>query len=130
MVSPLAPAFANIFMVFHESKWLNEYNLNTPKYYFRYFDDILVAFGNEQDSLNFEYFLNKKHPNIKFTIEKQINDSIAFLDVFVVGITNQNLTLQTYPKSTYIGLLLNFKRFKTFSYKISVIKLPIDRSDR
>ena len=27
MVFPLAPAFANIFMGFHESKWLNEYNL-------------------------------------------------------------------------------------------------------
>ena len=130
MISPLAPAFANIFMVFHESKWLNEYNLNTPKFYFRYVDDIQVAFGNKQDSLNFEYFLNNKHPNIKFTIEKQLNDSIAFLDIFVLDINNQNLTLQTYPKSTYIGLLLNFKRFTTFSYKISVIKRLIDRSDR
>ena len=27
MVFPLAPVFANIFMGFHESKWLNEYNL-------------------------------------------------------------------------------------------------------
>ena len=28
MGSPLAPVLANIFMGFHESKWLNEYNLN------------------------------------------------------------------------------------------------------
>ena len=33
MGSPLAPAFANIFIVFYE-KWLNEYNLNKPQYYF------------------------------------------------------------------------------------------------
>ena len=51
--SPLAPVYANIFMGFHESKWLNEYNLNNPKFYLRYFDDILAAFKNEQDSLNF-----------------------------------------------------------------------------
>ena len=33
MGSPLAPALANIFMGFHEYKWLNEYNLNKPKFY-------------------------------------------------------------------------------------------------
>ena len=53
MGSPLAPVLANIFMGFHESKWLNKYNLNKPKFYLRYVDDILAAFYNEQDSLNF-----------------------------------------------------------------------------
>ena len=86
MGSPLAPVLANIFMGFHESKWLNEYNLNKPKFYLRYVDDILAAFDNEQDSLNFLIFLNNRHPNIKFTIEKQINHSITFLDVFISGI--------------------------------------------
>ena len=51
--SPLAPVVANIFMGFHESKWPNEYNLSKPKFYLRYVDDILAAFYNEQDSLNF-----------------------------------------------------------------------------
>ena len=88
MSSPLAPVLANTFMGFYESKWLNEYNLNKPKFYLRYVDDILAAFDNEQDSLNFLNFLNNRHPNIKFTIEKQINHSIAFLDVFISGINN------------------------------------------
>ena len=68
------------------------------------------------------------HPNFKFTIEKQINHSIAFLDGFISGINNQNPTLQTYHKSTYTGLHLNFKSFTLFSYKISLIKCLIDRS--
>ena len=85
MGSPLAPVLANIFMGFHESKWLNEYNLNKPKFYLRYVDDILAAFDYEHDSLN---FLNSRHPNIKFTREKQNNHSIAFLDVFISGINN------------------------------------------
>ena len=38
MGSPLAPVLANIFMGFHESKSLNEYNLNKPKY------DMLMTF--------------------------------------------------------------------------------------
>ena len=53
MASPLAPVLANILMGFHESKWLNEYSLNKSKFFLRYLDDILVAFDNEQDSVNF-----------------------------------------------------------------------------
>ena len=81
MGSPLTPVLANIFMGFYES----------------------TAFDKETDSLN---FLNKRHPNIKFTIEKQINHSIALkncnsIDVLISGINKQHLTLQTYHKSTY-----------------------------
>ena len=47
--------------------------------------------------------------------------------MFISGINNQNLTLQTYYKSTHTGLLLNFKSFTSFSYKISLIKCLIDR---
>ena len=87
-------------MGFYKPTWLNEYNLNKPKFYLRYVDDILAAFDKEQDSQIFLNFLKKMHPNIKFTIEKQINHPIAFLDLFNSVINNQNLTLQTYHKST------------------------------
>ena len=59
---------------------------------------------------------------MKFTIEKQINHSIAFLYVFISGINNQNLTLEKCDKLTDTGLLLNYKSFTSFSYEISVIK--------
>ena len=81
-------------MGFYKSKSFNEYNLNKPKFYLRYVDEIPAAFGNEQDSLNLG------HPNIKFTIEKQINHSMAFLDVFISGVNNQNVTLQTYHRTS------------------------------
>ena len=128
MGSPLALVLANIFMGFYKSKLLNEYNLNKATFYLRYVDDILAAFDKEQDSLNFLNFLNKRHPNIKFALEKQINHSVAFLDVFISRINNQNLTLPKHHKLTYTGLLLNFKSFTSFSYKISLIKCLIDRS--
>ena len=128
MGSPLGLVLANIFMGFYESKWLNEYNLNKPKFHLRYADDILAAFDKERDSLNLLNFLINKHCNIKFTIEKLINHSISLLDVFISGMDNQNLTLQTYHKLTTTGLLLNFKSFTWFSYKINLIKCLIDRS--
>ena len=40
------------------------HGLNKPNFYLRYVDDILAAFDNQQDSLNFLDFLNKRHPNI------------------------------------------------------------------
>ena len=53
MNSTLAPVLANILRDFHESEWLNEYNLSEPNFYLRYVDDILAAFDNEQDLINF-----------------------------------------------------------------------------
>ena len=54
MGSPLAPVLANIFMGFY--KWFNEHNLNKPKFYSRYVDDILAVFDNKKDSVNFLLF--------------------------------------------------------------------------
>ena len=79
MGPPLAPVVANIFINFYEFKWLNEYNLNKPNFYLRYLDDILAAFDNVQDSLNFLDFLNKRHPTIKFTIENKLPIPSLFL---------------------------------------------------
>ena len=92
MASPLSPVLTNISKGFYGSKLLNEYNLNKSKFYLRYVNDILAAFEKEEASLNFLNFLNNKHSNIKFTIEKQVNHSIALLDVFISGINNQNFT--------------------------------------
>ena len=72
-----------------------------------------------------EYNLNKT----KFYLRYVDGILAAFENnVFGSGIEIQNLTLQTYHKSTYTGLLLNFKSLTLFSYKISLIKCLIDRS--
>ena len=84
MGCPFPSVRGNVFMSFYESKWLNKYDLNKPKFYLRYVADILAAFEKERDSLNLLNFLNNKHPNITFMIEKQVNHSIIFLDVFIL----------------------------------------------
>ena len=80
-----------VFIELFEFRSVLKYNLNKPKFYLRYVDDILGAFGNEiyLNSLNFLNVLNNSHLNIKITIERQINHSTAFLDVFISGINNQ-----------------------------------------
>ena len=97
------------------------YDLNKLKFYLRYVDDILAAFEKEQDSSNFLSFLNNKRPNIKFTIEKQVNNFIAFRHAFISGMDNQNLTFHTYHKLTYMGLLFRvLHRFHTRLVELNV----------
>ena len=89
MGSLFPPVLANIFMRFHECKWLNKYNLNKPKFCLRYVDGIQAPFRKEQYLLNLLNFLSNKYPNIKFTIEKQVNHCVAFLIILISGIDNK-----------------------------------------
>ena len=62
--------------------------LTNPNLVLRSVDDILAAFEKEQDLLNFLNILRNKYFNIKFTIEKQVGYSVAFIDVFISGMDN------------------------------------------
>ena len=62
---------------------------------------------------------------ILFFQNKLTNPLLFSLYSFQVSIIK--ISLQTYNKSTYRGLLLNFKSFASFLYKISLIKCLIDR---
>lgn len=52
MGSPLAPILANIFMGYHEKKWIENYSDTKPILYKRYVDDIFAAFTN-REAINF-----------------------------------------------------------------------------
>lgn len=84
----MVSVLGNVFWAHRETKWLNEYNLNKPKFYSKYAEDILAVFDKEQDSLSFCNVLNKKHLDIKFTIGKQVKYFITVLDVFFSGTYN------------------------------------------
>ena len=94
----LAKILSLLFLNLRMQIFLINFLFPTIQYiYISIFNDIFLAvLDNEQDSLNFLNFLNKKHPNIYFNIEKQVNHSMVFLNEFISGINNQNLTLQTY----------------------------------
>ena len=103
MGSPLAPILANLFLAQLEQSWLSEEC--SPLYYSRYVDDCICLFDNQDKINRFHEFLNKQHPNLKFTTEVG-NDKLAFLDVLIN--TEPNLTTSIYRKDTYTGILLNY----------------------
>ena len=77
MGSPLGPALANLFMGYHENKWLNSEESSTVLFYERYVGDIFCLFKCETDADRFLTFLNRQPPNIKFTIEEEKNKNFA-----------------------------------------------------
>ena len=88
-------------------------------------ENIFSVFNLKDEAKRFFSYLNLRHPNIKFTMEKEVNKVIPFLDVLIDN-ANNILNTTTYHKSSYSGLLLNFNSFTSRFYKISLIKCLID----
>ena len=53
MGSTLGPVFANLFMGYHENKWLQEFNKGKVLMYNHHIHDIFCMFRNERDAENF-----------------------------------------------------------------------------
>ena len=107
MGSPLAPVLANFFMGHHENNWLNNYKGVKPTLYRRYVEDIFCLFDKKEDSSLFLDYLNKQHPSIKFTDEREINGSLPFLDINIHKGVGGKFETSVYHKSSYSGLLTN-----------------------
>ena len=93
MGSPLGPVLANLFMGFHERKWLSEYQGPPVKFYKRYVDDIFCMFEHKDHAYQFLNYLNEQHACIKFTIEEEENGKLPFLDVLVNKLETDNFIL-------------------------------------
>ena len=125
--SPLGPVLANLFMGFHEKQWFSDFTYSIVLLYRRYVDDIICLFYCENDAIKFFDFLNTRHPNIKFTFEKQVDGKLAFLDI-LLSTTQDKISTSAFRKKSSIGLYTNFTSFTPFSYKIGLIKTLTHRA--
>ncbi|XP_065664801.1 uncharacterized protein LOC136086432 [Hydra vulgaris] len=128
MGSLLAPILANIFVGYHEQTWVKNCStlkITAPFFYKRYVDDITAIFNSECEALEFLKHLNKQHKSLKFTMKKEQDNQIAFLDVLIKK-SNSFLT-SVYHKKTYTGLLLNCFSFIPSGYKFGLFRCLIDR---
>ena len=124
MCSPLAPVLANLFMGQHEKRWLENYNSGI-EFYRRYVDNTFALFHTEQDALSFFSHINTQHPNIMFTMKREENHKLPFLDVLLDKQSNQSIITSVFHKKTYTGLLTNYYNFVPFSYKLGSVRTLI-----
>ena len=128
MRSPLAPALANLFMGHHEKLWLKNFNGSTILFYCWYVDDAFCLFHSEHNTTKFFDYINSRHLNIRFTMEKQVNHKLPFLDVLIDNHDPSSSLTRIYRKKTFTGLLTNYFSFTSYSYKVGLIKTLVDRA--
>jgi hypothetical protein len=98
--------------------------------YYRYIDDILIIYNShETDIENTLYEFNNIHPNIKFTIEKEVNNTINFLDLSISKADN-NLQLGIYRKPTTTDSVIHSDSCHPLEHKRAAINFLINQLNR
>jgi hypothetical protein len=128
MGSPISPVLANIFLCDFEKRFLDTCPAEfRPSFYKRYVDDTFIVFDTEEQADHFLEYINNCHPNIHFTIEKEEEKSIPFLDILIHR-SHNNFTTQVYRKSTFTGLGTNYLSSTPSRYKLNSIRTLIHRA--
>ncbi|KAJ0170974.1 hypothetical protein K1T71_013746 [Dendrolimus kikuchii] len=105
MGSPVSPVVADIFMEDFEQKALDTAPAK-PKMYKRYVDDTFAVLPNDKVSAFLDH-LNSISSNIKFTMELEANNKLAFLDVLILRNPDNTLGHTVYRKPTHTDKYLN-----------------------
>ena len=81
--------------------WLENFHGSTILFYRRYVDDTFCLFNSDRDATIFFDYINSRHPNIKFTMEKQVNHKLPFLDVLIDNNDPQFLSNKGLPQEIF-----------------------------
>ena len=122
MRSQLGPALANLFRRYHEQKWLQSFEECELILYRKCVDDIICLFNSESGADKLFVFLNQQLPKIKFTIVKQTENQLSFLNLLITS-NGGNFLTSVYQKKHFIGLYTDYLSFTPFSYKIGLVKM-------
>ena len=123
MGSPLCPVLANIFMAELEQNII--VTLSEEKSFWKRYVDDTICFVNSNCISSVLESLNSSHSNIKFTIEIQKENKIAFLDILIHSKNLINTTM--YRKKMNTDLYINWKSFSVNSWKWGTHKTLISR---
>ena len=136
MGNTLAVILSNIFMVVKIEARFEERDIR-PKLYKRYVDDLFMLTGSSEEADRYFTSLKASHPSINFTMEKETNNKLAFLDILIIR-ENGRFKTEIYRKPTDTGLMLNylaiapqlFKRNLVIGEAIRVTKRCSDFADK
>lgn len=129
MGSPLSPLLAEIFMADLEHTILNlDHAKSRIKFWYRYVDDILICTeGTDRQMEGFLEVINSLNPKIKFTFEKEENNSINFLDLTITKIDDR-LSFNIYRKKTFTDVTIPMDSQHPLSHKLAAYNSMIHRA--
>ena len=131
MGSPLSPLIADIFMEKLEMDVLSHQNsYKRPTIWRRYVDDTFCIWEHSDEDLNtFLTELNNYDEHIKFTMEKENDQKISFLDVLIIR-QQSELKTTIYRKPTSTFKLIDIDSAHPFSNKAGTLNCLITRAFR
>ena len=127
MGSCILPILADIFMEFVEHRAISTFH--TPsKLWVRYVDDIFCLI-ELQYAEEFHKHLNRISPSITFTLEREQNQSMAFLDVKVTRNKDNTISTTIYKKPSHTNRYLQFDSHHPKHHKFAVAIILYYRID-
>ena len=117
----LGPTMANVFLSFHEMKWLEQCpNKFKPAFYRRYVHDIFVLFESAEHLSKSHAYFNTCYPNMYFSYEQEVNGKLSFLDLEVSRKQGKFVTT-VYRKPFFNGVYTHFDSFLPTDYRVDAI---------
>ena len=128
MGSPVSAVIANLYMESFEEQAINTSSYK-PTIWKRYVDDTftILDHGNVDDFLQ---HLNNQQPSIRFTMETENNNKLAFLDTAVSREPDGRLTTSVYRKPTHTDQYLAYDPHHPQSVKRGIVKCLYERAKR
>ena len=115
-----------VFLYYFEEQWISDGPtvLIISRFHI---EDTFLLFSSEFDVTKFLNYMNSKYRNIKFTVERQENMSLAFLDIKIFRDSGKFQTL-IYRKPIFSGALTNFESFLPLSFKYNLVSILLHRN--
>lgn len=120
MGNPCSPILANIVMNELLLDTIHKLPFTLP-FMFCYVDDLLTAIKVDSVELVLNTF-NNFSPHLQFTVEKEQDKSIPFLDVILTRTNEGTLMTDWYRKPTNSGRIINYLSQHTLQQKIATLK--------
>ena len=127
MGSPVSVVVANLFMEEVEQTALQTFT-HPVKTWKRYVDDTFVIIGKEHVGALHEH-LNNQVSGLVFTVEKESDDKLPFLDVEIRRQQDGSIKTAVYRKATHTDNYLNFQSHHSAQHKESVIRTLVKRGE-
>ena len=129
MGSPVSVTVANLVMEDVEERALSTCPHPPPPFWKRYVDDTFTVLPEDQVDRFLDH-LNTVEPSIKFTMEKESNSSLSFLDTLVTHHDDGSLSTSVYRKKTHTDRYLDFTSHHPLAHKVAVARTLMTRADR